>query len=117
MTEASRMMKLMKGFKLLDMDIEVVTVGGMLSPRPVGISPKAGLLEFNTVGGAPVPGIATPVVDDVVGTSTVPGVGIYVTGDDVEVVEFGKMQEPVLGFELVITAVPPKSQLVCVGFF
>lgn len=54
MREVNRMMQLIKGFKLLDMDVDVVTVGGMVSPKPVGISPKAGLLAFNTVGGAPV---------------------------------------------------------------
>lgn len=55
--DVTKIMHLMNGFKLVDMDVVSFTVGG-LSPKPVGgISPKpigepgGGLLPFNTVGG------------------------------------------------------------------
>lgn len=102
------------------MDSEVVVVGGILSLMPEGIVPKPESLPFGTVGGAN-PGTAAPVVEDVVGAGVpdigVVVVGVGVAGDEVEDPDAGKTQEPVLGFELVIMAAPPKSQLVCAGFF
>lgn len=114
--EATRTMQPTRGCNSFDMDSEVVVVGGILSPIPEGIVPKPESLPFVTVGGAK-PGIAAPVDEDVVGTG-VPDIGVVVVaGDDKEDPDAGKTQEPVLGFELVIMAAPPKSQLVCAGFF
>lgn len=112
------MMQPTKGWKPFDMDSEVVAVGG-ISLMPEGIIPKPESLPFDTVGGAK-PDTAAP-VEDVVGAGVpdigVVVVGVGVAGDDVEDPDAGKTQEPVLGFELVIRAAPPKSQLVCAGFF
>lgn len=113
------MMKPIRGCKPFDMDSEVVVVGGIPSLMPEGIIPLESL-PFDTVGGAN-PGITAPVEEDVVGGG-VPDIGVVVVGlgvagDDVEDPDAGKTQEPVLGFELVIMAAPPKSQLVCAGFF
>ena len=78
-----------------------------------GIVPNPESPPFGTVG-ATEPGTAPPVDEAVVGAG-VPGVGV--ADDDVEDPDAGKTQEPVLGFELAIMAAPPKSQLVCPGFF
>lgn len=81
-----------------------------LSPKPVEVPPEEGLLAFKTVGEAPEPAAvgAPPDVDAVV--------GVLVDGDEEEE-DVAKTQEPELGFALVIIADPPKSQLVCDGFF
>lgn len=114
------MMQPTRGCKLFVMDSEVVEVGGILSLIPEGIVPKPESLPFSTVGGAKT-GTAAPVGEEVVGAGVpdigVVGVGVGVAGDDKEVPDAGKTQEPVLGFELVTMAAPPKSQLVCAGFF
>lgn len=121
------MMQPITGCKPFDMDSEVVPVGGIPSLMPEGIVPKPESLPFGTVGGAN-PGTAAPVDEDVVGGG-VPDVGVVVVGvgvvlvgvgvagDDAVDPDAGKTQEPVLGFELVNMAAPPKSQLVCAGFF
>lgn len=106
------MMQPINGCKLLDVEIEALALEG-LSPKPAAVPPYAGLLLLK-IDGLIEPG-AAPDDDDVV------GIGVAVIGDvvddDVEDADVGKMQEPVLGFTFVVTAVPPKSQLVCTGFF
>lgn len=137
-TKATAVMQPMKGCRELDVDVEVLKTGGGLSPKLVGNPPKAGgLLEFKTVGGELVLG-GVPDGDGGVGVPEtgdggvgggvdengdgVVGGGVAETGDDVvggdkEEEDVGKMQDPTLGFTLVVAAVPPKSQLVCTGFF
>lgn len=76
-------------------------------------------------GGAPVLlVVVAPVEDSVVGVGVngdaVVGVGVVgdaVVGDVEDEADVAKMQEPELGFTLVMVAAPPKSQLVCTGFF
>lgn len=108
-------------------DVDVLTTGGLSDPKP-----DAGLLEFNTPGGATepdVPGAGDVVTGDevvvaggVVEDGWAGGVNADVGGDggaddDEEEDDDGKTQEPVLGLVLTIIAVPPKSQLVGDGFF
>ena len=43
------MMQLIKGCKPADMDVDLLTLGGVSDPKTVVVAP--GLLEFNTEGG------------------------------------------------------------------
>ena len=134
-----RIVKPTKGLKLTEREAEVVFTTGGLSEAKPGIIPDAGLLEFNTEGGAPYPKGPVPEDEDVGGAVGIDGSGVNglgggsaigldcvggVGGDDFGIVvvddddeDDGKMHEPVLGFVLTKVAVPPKSQLVGAGFF
>lgn len=47
-------MQELKGFRGRECAADVVfTTGGLSDPKPVGIVPEAGLLEFKTEGGVP----------------------------------------------------------------
>lgn len=113
------MMQPIKGCKPYEKDVVVFAAGGF--PNPKTVVPEAGLLVFNTEGGVPEPDTPVSGGDDVVGVGVgvvvTVGVGVAVAAGDDDVDDDGKMQEPVLGFELTITAAPPKSQLVGTGFF
>lgn len=116
--DVAKMMQPIMGCKPCEKDVVVFAAGGFSNPKTV--VPEAGLLVFITEGGVPEPDTPVSGGDDVVGVGVgvvTVGVGDAVAAGDDDVDDDGKMQEPVLGFELTITAAPPKSQLVGTGFF
>lgn len=139
----SRMKQLLEGCNCGDMDSKVLLAGlSVKPPKPgplafkmfgetpelVGVAPVKGGgiaaagfvvglvgVENDGVGGG-INVAGGPVGNEVGGVIVAAGDGIA-GGDDDDEDDVGKMHEPVLGFELVMAAAPPKSQLVVAGFF
>lgn len=117
-TDVARMTNPMNGCKLMDVEVDEFKLGGV-SPKPDEPSTDAGLLEFN-IGGVTDPG-TDPSPDEVAVGDGVVAVGgdrvVAVGGDGVCDDDVGYTHAPLLGLVVVIIALPPKSQLVCTGFF